>query len=125
MLIAIILGILGSIFFGGSGADPLITKDTRKTVKSVIVEEAQREIVIKQLDRMKDAEKKARKTIRKELKIWLKLDKDHETDQETIKEILINAKRTREIAQKDFLDGLFTAKENMTKDQWETIFAHN
>lgn len=123
MLVALLLIFLGSLLGGGSLEIMLLSKQTRKQVKTVMVEKAQAKAVIKQMDLMQDAVSKAGKGLRKDLKQWAKSDKDHTVGRKSLGPIVAKSMTGRGEARKDFLDALFVMKSKMTQDQWNAVFA--
>lgn len=114
-----------AIFFlaNADGGLEIFDKDMRKNVSAIVIDEERATIVI---DEMKRAQKELEAQvdeINDLVKRWKKVDSDHSSGRAELEPLLEESRAVRAAAQEAFLETIFEIRGQVTKQEWNEIYA--
>ena len=123
----ILIILLGSMFLGGAASvttfvEGSSTKDVKKTIKKVVVDETRKDELLTLIKQWDKQHKKTRKQVKKEQKALLKVltNYDGSRDQMQLAADILNESIDDE--DKVFLDLKYSMREKLTKEEWEQFW---
>ena len=119
MLIALTMALL----FGGGSPDPLFAKQTRTAIKQVVTDEERQAEVLATVKSIEGSWKRANKAAKAPGKELGRLEKDRAASTNDIEAQIDEIIAIRENLHKDFVDGIFEMRENMTEEEWQAVFS--
>jgi len=119
MLIALTMALL----FGGGSPDPLFAKQTRTAIKQVVTDEERQAEVLATVKSIEGSWKRADKAAKAPSKELGRLEKDRAASTDDIEAQIDEIVAIRENLHKDFVDGIFEMRENMTEEEWQAVFS--
>ncbi len=120
--------LLIAFFLGGSGASGAtltqdILKDFGHRSEAAIADPIRAEAVATEVKALRGELKRFDKVFAKSGKSLRKLYKDHDADSASMRSQLDSLDAEWEAAQSRALDHRFNIRANMTRDEWQTVFA--
>ena len=120
MLIATIITIF--VLGGGGAAMTLLPEDFDKQVKSVVTEkERLKEVqaIVKQIEKDFSSYDKQAKAIGKEM---IALNANYDAEEKDFHRVIERMLEERQKAQTQFIEAQFKLREQMTSEEWQTVF---
>jgi hypothetical protein len=119
MLIALTMTLL----FGGGSPDPLFAKRTRTAIKQIVTDDARQAEILAAVKSIEGSWKGANKAAKAPGKELGRLEKDRAALTDDIEAQIDEIVVIRENLHKDFVDGIFEMRENMTEEEWQEVFS--
>ncbi len=118
-----LVALLTIVFLGGGAGMDLFPKSVQKNVAAVVEDESTAEAVVAQMQYVNRVGAELSKTAAKSFRTWRKRDLDHDAGPELFQEAIDEADGERMRTTNRVLDGLFAMKDQMSRSEWEALFA--
>ena len=117
MLVALVTLLL----LGGGGGVDVFSKEARKHVQEVVVDDARADAVVAEMKSAQKSLNNANKEIGKLFKSWGKADSDLDSQGVELESRLRQADGLRSEAMSTFTDSLFLIRDQMTAEEWAAL----
>jgi len=118
MLIALTMALL----LGGGSQDPLFAKQTRTAIKQIVTDDARQAEVLAAVKSIEGSWKRANKAAKAPGKELGRLEKDRAATTDDIQAQVDDIVAIRDGLHRDFVDGIFEMRDEMTEAEWQAVF---
>ena len=123
----ILIILFGAMFLGGAVSvttfvEGSSTKDVKKTIKKVVVDETRKDELLTLIKQWDKQHKKTRKQVKKEQKALLKVLTNYDGSRDQMQHAADILNESIDDEDKVFLDLKYSMREKLTKEEWEQFW---